>query len=196
MNAHLIKDNNYIRTVLDTMPIAIFVVDDDFNIIDLNPSATELFKLKSDATIHRLCGQVLHCKQATESDGGCGTTKICPDCVIRNSIESTCMDKETHRKKHKMDIERDGKFFVLHMLVTTSPFDYEGEKFALMAIEDITEVATLKSLLPMCSSCKKIRNDDGYWEAVADYLREHADLDFTHSICPECALKLYPDIDF
>jgi hypothetical protein len=54
-----------------------------------------------------------------------------------------------------------------------------------MVIEDITEVVTLKRLLPICSSCKKIRNDDGYWEAVADDLRKHADLDFTHSICPE-----------
>ena len=63
-----------------------------------------------------------------------------------------------------------------------------------MAIEDITEVISLKRLLPICSSCKKIRNDDGYWEAVADYLRKHADLDFTHSICPECSQKLYPDI--
>jgi PAS domain-containing protein len=195
MNTHLIEEDSYLRTVVDTIPSAIFVVDDGFNIIDLNPAATKLFKLKSDATLHRLCGQVLHCKHAMVSKGGCGTTKVCPECVFRNSVESACMGEKTHKKKYKMNIELDGKYLDLHLLVTTSPFEYEGEKFVLMAIEDITELVTLKRLLPICSRCKKIRNDDGYWEAVADYLRKYADLDFTHSICPECAHKLYPDMD-
>ena len=94
-----------------------------------------------------------------------------------------------------MEIKLDGKYLDLHMLVTTSPFSYKSEKFVLMAIEDITEIVTLKRLLPICASCKKIRNDDGYWEAVADYLRKNTDLDFTHSICPECTQKLYSEFD-
>lgn len=193
MNVNLFQEKNYFKTVIDIMPSAIFVVDDDFNILDLNPSATELFKLKSNATLRRLCGEVLNCRYAMESDGGCGTTEMCPDCVLRNSVESACRGKKTHRKKYKMEIENDGKVFDLHMLVTTSPFNFEGDSFKLMVIEDISEFVALKHLLPICSSCKKIRNDENYWEAVADYLRKHTDLNFTHSICPECAHKLYPD---
>lgn len=58
----------------------------------------------------------------------------------------------------------------------------------------IAEVKSLSGLLPICSSCKKIRDDSGYWRQIEAYIREHSDADFTHSICPDCARKLYPDI--
>lgn len=59
--------------------------------------------------------------------------------------------------------------------------------------EALAKVKTLSGLLPICASCKKIRDDRGYWTQVEVYVREHSEADFTHSICPECAAKLYPD---
>ena len=53
------------------------------------------------------------------------------------------------------------------------------------------EIKKLKGFLPICSNCKKIRNDEGYWTQVEVYVRDHSDADFTHSICPECAKKIY-----
>ena len=94
-----------------------------------------------------------------------------------------------------MTIQEHGEKSDVHMLITTSPFKYKDRNFVLLAIEDITEITTLKRLIPICTSCKKIRNDENYWEAVADYLNKHADLEFTHSICPECAHKLYPNLE-
>jgi hypothetical protein len=58
----------------------------------------------------------------------------------------------------------------------------------------LDNVKTLSGLLPICSSCKKIRDDKGYWNQIESYVREHSDADFSHSICPECARKLYPEI--
>jgi hypothetical protein len=52
----------------------------------------------------------------------------------------------------------------------------------------------LRGLLPICSSCKKIRNDQGYWEQIEVYIRDHSEADFSHGICPECAQKLYPEL--
>lgn len=57
----------------------------------------------------------------------------------------------------------------------------------------LNEVRTLKGLIPICSSCKKVRDDDGYWEQIERYIRARSEADFTHSICPECVTKLYPD---
>lgn len=59
--------------------------------------------------------------------------------------------------------------------------------------EALAKVKILSGLLPICASCKKIRDDSGYWTQVEVYVREHSDADFTHSICPECAAKLYPE---
>ncbi|MBS0661046.1 MAG: GAF domain-containing protein [Verrucomicrobia bacterium] len=60
--------------------------------------------------------------------------------------------------------------------------------------ELLAEVKALQGLLPICAHCKGIRDDAGYWQSVEEYLRAHGDLDFTHSICPACFEKHYPEI--
>ncbi len=57
------------------------------------------------------------------------------------------------------------------------------------------EIKTLSGLLPICMHCKKIRDDQGYWQQMEQYIHEHSDAQFSHSICRECAEKLYPDLD-
>lgn len=56
------------------------------------------------------------------------------------------------------------------------------------------EVKTLSGLLPICASCKKIRDDNGYWQQVEQYIQEHSTAEFSHSICPDCLKALYPEI--
>lgn len=57
------------------------------------------------------------------------------------------------------------------------------------------DLKTLSGLLPICSSCKNIRDDRGYWDRIESYVSKHSDAEFSHGICPECAKKLYPDLD-
>jgi hypothetical protein len=57
----------------------------------------------------------------------------------------------------------------------------------------LDNIKTLKGMLPICSSCKKIRDDKGYWSQIEAYVSEHSEAEFTHSICPDCARKLYPE---
>jgi len=60
--------------------------------------------------------------------------------------------------------------------------------------EALAKVKVLSGLIPICSSCKKIRDDKGYWNQLERYLHEHAGTEFTHGICPDCLKRLYPDI--
>jgi len=53
---------------------------------------------------------------------------------------------------------------------------------------------TLHGLLPICASCKKIRNDQGYWQQVEQYVHEHSGAEFTHGLCPDCVQRLYPNL--
>ena len=57
------------------------------------------------------------------------------------------------------------------------------------------EIRTLKGIVPICASCKKIRDDKGYWTEIEAYVSDHSEADFSHGICPDCAKKLYPDED-
>jgi cell division protein FtsL len=59
----------------------------------------------------------------------------------------------------------------------------------------ISEVKTLTGLLPICSWCKKIRDDQGYWSQIEKYVKSHSTADFSHSICPECAQKHFPELE-
>jgi hypothetical protein len=56
----------------------------------------------------------------------------------------------------------------------------------------LAEVKTLGGMLPICSHCKKIRDDKGYWNQIEAYLNEHTDAEFTHGICPDCAKEVFP----
>ena len=58
----------------------------------------------------------------------------------------------------------------------------------------LAKVNKLSGLLPICASCKKIRDDKGYWNQIESYIREHSEAEFSHGICPECVKKLYPEL--
>jgi hypothetical protein len=58
----------------------------------------------------------------------------------------------------------------------------------------LSEIKVLRGILPICSNCKKIRNDEGFWEQVDEYVSDHSEADFTHSMCPDCIQTLYPGL--
>ena len=66
--------------------------------------------------------------------------------------------------------------------------------FSAQLFDSLSKVKKLSGLLPICASCKKIRDDKGYWKQIETYIRDHSEADFSHSICPECAIALYPDV--
>lgn len=79
----------------------------------------------------------------------------------------------------------------------TERVEAEAEKARL--VEELklalSEVKTLSGLIPICASCKKIRDDKGYWNNLEQYIMDHTGADFTHGICPDCASRLYPLIN-
>jgi len=111
-------------------------------------------------------------------------------------------------------LRKDGK--AIDVSLTLSPIrDSAGKVIGVSAIErDITalkreeeerlklideltmalaSIRTLRGLLPICASCKKIRDDRGYWQKVESYISQHSEAEFTHGICPDCLTRLYPE---
>ncbi len=72
----------------------------------------------------------------------------------------------------------------------------EREKLFHELQEAMAEVKTLSGLLPICASCKKVRDDKGYWNQIEEYLETQADVSFSHGICPECLKDLYGNEDW
>jgi hypothetical protein len=69
----------------------------------------------------------------------------------------------------------------------------ERERLIAELQDALANLKVLRGLLPICSHCKKIRDDAGDWQAVEVYVRDHSNADFSHSICPECLTKMYPE---
>jgi hypothetical protein len=91
------------------------------------------------------------------------------------------------------DVVGDDKVRQLRELVIALIYSLRLKQSALK--EALAEVKTLSGFLPICASCKKIRDDKGYWNQIDEYIREHSEVEFSHSICPVCTKILYSDLD-
>lgn len=78
---------------------------------------------------------------------------------------------------------------------TRKKVEKEREKVIKELSNALSDVKQLSGLLPICANCKKIRDDDGYWKQIESYICEHSEANFSHSICKDCAKKLYPHLD-
>jgi PAS domain-containing protein len=182
-----------VAAVLDAFPAPVLVVDDDVQVIGYNQAAAELMGEEPERVIRRRAGEILHCVHASEAPGGCGRAEPCQDCLVRNSVNEAVRGRRVVRQKARMDlVGRDG-VTPIYLLVTTAPFIHGDKSLVMVILEDINELIELKSILPICSQCKSIRNDQEYWQRVEDYFKERLDVDFSHGLCLECAKKLYPD---
>ena len=87
-----------------------------------------------------------------------------------------------------------GRLLVLRDITAQKAIQKEKEDLIVELRTALNQVRTLEELLPICASCKKIRDDRGYWNHVESYLAHHSNLRFTHGICPECAKKFFPEV--
>jgi len=79
----------------------------------------------------------------------------------------------------------------MNVLVSAAPFIYEDEQMVVVIIEDVSQVTELQGFIPICASCKNIRDDSGYWSKVEKYIEKNSEVEFTHDLCPDCIEKLY-----
>ncbi|MBN2444395.1 MAG: response regulator [Spirochaetales bacterium] len=85
-------------------------------------------------------------------------------------------------------------FRAMRYAIERKKLEIEREKMILELQDALAKIKTLRGLLPICSFCKKIRDDQGYWRQIEVYMKEHSDANFSHSICPQCAKKYYPHL--
>lgn len=81
----------------------------------------------------------------------------------------------------------------LDLLVRSLRYAIERKQMVIELQEALSQVKILKGLLPICSNCKSIRDDQGYWRQIESYIREHSEAEFSHGICPICLKELYPE---
>lgn len=186
MSRKYIVDHVMLKSIFDAFPAVVLVVDDDVRIQNYNAAAGELLSTTSSEIINRRGGEALHCINATDVPEGCGRGPSCMDCVIRNSVALAFEGNRIVRRRTKLTMLQDGERMDIYGLITASPFRYQESPFVLLVIEDISEIAELRRMIPICSVCRKVKDDKESWFRVESYFKKHWDVDFSHGLCPEC----------
>ena len=136
MTSATLLDSAQLRAVLDAMPAAVFVVDRQTCIVDLNRAARQLVGLRRQPSQRQLCGELLRCCQERTAPAGCGSGPACPGCTIRNAILAAIRNRRTFRQRHTLIVLDHGTPRTLQTLVTASALRLNGTSMALVVIED------------------------------------------------------------
>lgn len=106
--------------------------------------------------------------------------------VLKEELEERVEHRTAQLKQANEDLKRE--------VEERKRAEQEREEVIVQLREALSQVKRLSGLLPICASCKKVRDDQGYWTQIEAYIRDHSEAEFSHGICPECAKKLYPDL--
>jgi hypothetical protein len=190
-----LKDNILQQVFNHIVPICL--TSTNYEIIEANDAYWNFWR-KSD-----LRNSPIKCYESRPGKS-CHTEKCPLVQIINGADEYSCEPSKEHNNKR------------YHFIVTAKPLLDENKKLIgiIEYFQDITELRKaeriktnlienleeslkeanlLSGFLPICASCKKIRNDKGYWDQIEKYISKHSRAVFTHSICPKCAQKLYPE---
>lgn len=187
---------SFLRMVLDAMPAAVFVVDDDVQVLEANAAGRELLRggLAVEA-LPRRAGELLHCLHAAETPEGCGRAPACRTCVVRAAVGAAVTGRRSLRRRCRMTVSRDDVPHEAFFLISASPLRHAGRDLGLLVLEDISEFMELRRIVPICAKCKKVRNDGQYWQSVEHFMARHLDVDFSHSYCPDCLQDALDELD-
>lgn len=182
----------------DTISDFVSVHDKNMRFLRVNKALVDFLNREPEDILGMYCYEVMHNKN-----------EPWPDCPHISAIE----------QRKTVNFEINDSNIGSPLLVTCSPFlnndgsllgtvhiardisdqrkaNNEREQLIKKLKDSLAKVKLLSGFIPICSSCKKIRDDKGYWKQVEEYIRDHSEAEFSHSICPGCVKKLYPEIDY
>lgn len=179
---------------LDAIEDLISVHDWDFRIVRANRALARRVGCEPAELIGQSCHQIFHgtdapphgCPHSRARETGRTASEEITESLIGIPLVVTCSPycDANGRPVGTVHVARD--------VSEQRRRDEEREALIAQLQEALAQAKTLRGLLPICSSCKRIRDDQGYWNQIEAYIRDRSDADFTHGICPECAQELYP----
>jgi len=183
----------YFRSIFDAFPCPVFILDHSHAVHDANLASKRMFGNQIYKELKRLCGDYIGCMHAIESSGGCGTSIYCPECVIRQVMESISIGETPFRQIADMKLKRESQIVDMSFLVSGSPMRFSGNDYVVLILEDITELTALRKIVSICSYCNKLKDKDGKWHRIEPYMGKYFNISFSHGICPDCGKEHFPD---
>ena len=192
----LFQNEKKYRTLIETTRTGFVIIDQDGLVLDANQ---EYVRLTGHHNLSEIVGRsVIEWTADYEKGKNAAALGECFEKGYIRNLEIDYVDSKgsiTPVEINATCMESEGVAQILTLcrdITDRKRAEEERERLILELRDALSKIKTLSGLLPICASCKKIRDDQGYWNKIESYIKEHSDVEFSHGICPECVEKLYP----
>lgn len=197
------ETKNMLEDIARGVTESILLLSKDYKVLWANDAALRQTGLAMNELIGNYCYKATHGRETI-----CESPHDpCPVCELLETGEPrTEVHEHVDKSGGKMIVEvsaypvRDVTGDIVRFvhiakdITERNKLEQEREKLISELQDALAEIRTLKGFIPICASCKKIRNDKGYWEQMEAYITRRSEAKFTHGVCPACAKKLYPQL--
>ena len=185
--------------LMEKMVDGLVVLDANDQIVDINPAAREIFGIGKSAIGQPFAVAFPAWREKLQE------LRTCADARVEATLPGDPLaNPREYRGARYFDLRAStlrgrrgslaGRFLVIREMTESKRIELEKERLIGDLQNAITDVKTLRGLLPICAACKKIRDDRGYWTHLEQYVSAHSEAQFSHSLCPDCMRRLYPDL--
>jgi PAS domain S-box-containing protein len=191
-----------LRSLFQSAVDAIVLADPYGRILSWNQSAGRLFGYSAEEVLGQSLTWLMPARYRAAHEGGLARVRSTGETrILGKTMELQGLKKNGTEFPLELSLTRwVGHYGTIYCGIIRDVTDRkraeeERERLILQLQEALASVKTLSGLLPICATCKKIRDDSGYWNRLESYLAERSGVEFTHGLCPECARQMHPDWD-
>ncbi|MBE9530625.1 MAG: sigma 54-interacting transcriptional regulator [Proteobacteria bacterium] len=172
-----LNQEGFLKSLFESIPCGVLIVDGDRRILAVNNVLEQTFGISEAEVMDHRGGEALRCVNAFKNPKGCGFAEECITCGVRNTALEALSGNQIHRKKATFQLLVDGKTNDLQLLISAAPFDHEGQLLAVIVLEDMTELNTLRRRLKTDQSFAGIIGHDAKMQELFETIREVAEVD-------------------
>jgi PAS domain-containing protein len=197
-NRHLANEKNKYLTVFESLSPPVILIDKDGRVDNLNFAASRLFRgaVSPGSMYYNVPAEELSVSWLAEELVSFQQSD-CPEIIFEKELDTSSGERTFEVKFARMlDVSSKytGVTIILNDITARKQATAERERLIAELKSALAEIKTLTGLIPICASCKKVRDDTGYWGQIEAYIREHSDADFSHGLWPDCIDELCPEI--
>ena len=173
----LLNQKGFLKSLFESIPCGVLIFDGDRRVLAVNNVVERTFGISGVEVMDQRGGEALGCVNAFKNPKGCGFAEECITCGVRNTALEALAGNQIHRKKAKIQLSVDEKTNDLQLHVSAAPFDHEGKRLAVIILENMTELNTLRRRLKTDQSFAGIIGRDVKMQELFDTIRDVAEID-------------------
>ncbi|HIJ56214.1 MAG TPA: PAS domain S-box protein [Deltaproteobacteria bacterium] len=196
---HAVDVLSIVYDAIDSTVGGVIVTDVQGNITYVNPSFLRMFGYADKAEVLGINAALLFPGEEIRHfadvqamiDASDGYTE---EFTVQTKDRTVCFVEVSSSVVRNSDGKVEGRMASFVNITRRKQLEQE-QKALIQKLQDALEkIKTLRGLIPICAACKNIRDDRGFWHRVEEYITRHAEVKFSHGICPDCMKKLYPEV--